>query len=165
MEWLPWSGTLPDMVDSLRLPIDEVAGLPLHPLAGHTSVVLIPLAALGLIVMASSGKRSQRYSPMVVFVGVVATVAAFISQWSGQALRSTAADAGGSEHFRYGEWLPWVAVAALALIIILALMDRQGGGKRNAVGTLLSLLSIAVALVALGAAGVVGYSGAQLVWG
>lgn len=152
------------MVDSMRFPIDEVAGLPLHPLAVHAAVVLIPLSALGLIVMASSGKRSKRYSPLVVFVGVVATVAAFISQWSGQALRSTA-DLGGSEHFRYGEWLPWVAVATLALIIILALMDRQGGGKRNAVGTLLSVLAIVVSLVAVAATVVVGYSGAQLVWG
>lgn len=159
------SGTLPDMVDSMRFPIDEVAGLPLHPLAVHAAVVLIPLAALGLIVMASSGKRSKRYSPLVVFVGVVAVAAAFISQWSGQALRTAATDPGGSEHFRYGEWLPWVAVATLALIIILALMDRQGGGKRNAVGTLLSLLAIVVSLVAIGATVVVGFSGAQLVWG
>ncbi len=149
---------------SLRSPIDEVAGLPLHPLAVHGAVVLIPLAALGLLVMASSGARSKRYSPLVVFVAVVATIAAFVSEWSGQELREQVAS-GPSEHFRYGEWLPWAAVATLVIVIILALMDRQGGGKRNAVGTIVSLLGVVVAVVAIGGTVVVGHTGAELVWG
>lgn len=150
--------------DSVRLPIDEVGGLPLHPLTVHAAVVLIPLAALGLIVMASSGARSKRYSPLVVFVGVVATVSAFLAEWSGQPLREELG-LGPSEHFRYGEWLPWAALVLLAMIIILALMDRQGGGSRNAVGTIVSLVAIVVALIAIAGTVVVGHSGAELVWG
>ncbi len=150
--------------DSVRLPIDEVAGLPLHPLTVHGAVVLIPLAALGLIVMASSGARSKRYSPLVVFVGVMGVITAFVAEWSGQPLREELG-IGPSDHFRYGEWLPWVAVALLVMIIILALMDRQGGGKRNAVGTIMSLVAIVVALVAIVGTVIVGHSGAELVWG
>lgn len=145
----------------MRLPIDEVAGLPLHPLAAHAAVVLIPLAALGLMVMASSGGRSKRYSPLVVFVGVVATVSAFLSEWSGESLRQ----GGSGQHFTYGQWLPWVATVLFAFIVILALMDRQGGGRRNAVGTIVSLAAIVVALLSIVATVAVGYTGTQLVWG
>ena len=83
-------------------PIDEIAGLPIHPLVVHAVVVLVPLAALGLIVMGSSGARSKRYSPLVVFVGFVAMVSAFIAEWTGQELREEPAS-GCVHHFDYGE--------------------------------------------------------------
>ncbi|MFN8126457.1 MAG: DUF2231 domain-containing protein [Candidatus Nanopelagicales bacterium] len=148
---------------SIRWP-DEVAGLPLHPLVVHAAVVLIPLAALGLLVMASSGARSKRYSPVIVFVAVVAALAAFVSRWSGEQLRLTEV-VRADRHFTYGAYLPWVALALMVIVIILALMDRQGGGRRNAVGTIVALLGIVVALGAIVGTVIVGHSGAELVWG
>ena len=148
---------------TIRWP-DELAGLPLHPLVVHLAVVLIPLSGLGLLVMASSGARSKRYSPLIVFVAVVAAASAFVARWSGEQLRLTQG-VRSDDHFTYGAYLPWVALALLSLIIVLALIDRQGGGRRNVVGTIVALLGVVVALVAIVGTVVVGHSGAQLVWG
>ena len=48
---------------------------------------------------------------------------------------------------------------------ILALMDRQGGGSRNTVGTLFAVLSMVVAIGATVLTVLTGHSGATLVWG
>lgn len=149
----------------VRLPLDEVAGLPLHPLVVHAVVVLVPLTALGLVVMASSGARSKRYSPAVIFVASVAALAAFLSKWSGEALRSDMEGLPASIHFQYGAALPWVALALWALVCVMALMDRQGGGSRNVVGTVFSLASMVLAFAAVVLTVLTGHAGAQLVWG
>lgn len=153
------------MRSSLELPFDEVAGLPLHPLIVHAAVVLVPLAALGLIVMATSGARSKRYSPAVVFVAVVGALASWLARLTGEELREQLGAGRPSEHYEYGELMPLVATVLLVVVIILALMDRQGGGRRNAVGTVVSLIAIVVALAAIAATVVTGHSGAELVWG
>lgn len=152
-------------VSSVQLPIDQVAGLPLHPLVVHAVVVLVPLTALGLVVMASSGTRSRRYSPAVLLVAVVAAGAAFVAMWSGQQLRRERAGLPASVHFQYGEILPWVALGLLVLVAVMALMDRQGGGHRNAVGTVFSIVAIVAAVAAVVMTVLTGHAGAQLVWG
>lgn len=148
---------------AIRWP-DEVAGLPLHPLVVHAVVVLLPLAALGIVVMASGGARSQRYSPLVVFVAVVAAITAFLARWSGEQLRAESGPA-RSTHFEYGEYLPWMAVLLLVLVSVLALMDKQSGGKRNAVGGFFALVCVLAAVGAVVLTVLVGHSGAELVWG
>lgn len=148
---------------AIRWP-DEVVGLPLHPLVVHAVVVLVPLTALGLIVMVTSGSRSTRYSPVVVFVSVAATASAFVARWSGEQLRAQRGPA-QSQHFEYGDYVPWVALGILVLVSLLALMDRQSGGKRNAVGALFAFVCVVAALGGVALTVLVGHSGAELVWG
>jgi uncharacterized membrane protein len=143
---------------------DEVAGLPLHPLVVHAVVVLIPLTALGMIVMASSGQRSKRYSPAVLFIAAAGSAAAFVARWSGGLLRAERGPA-VAQHYELGEYLPWAALGLLVMVGLLALMDRQSGGKRNAVGGFYSLTCIVAALAATGLTILTGHSGADLVWG
>lgn len=152
------------LLSAIELPIDEIAGLPLHPLIVHAVVVMVPLASLGVIVMGTSGARSKRYSPMVVFVAFVAMVSAFGARLSGEQLRDELGMR-GAQHFQYGAYLPWVAVALFACCSILALMDRQGGGRRNGVGTLFALVSMLVAVGATVFTVLTGHSGSELVWG
>ena len=45
---------------------DSVFGLPLHPLAVHAVVVLVPLAALGAVVMVVSRRLARRYGGLIV---------------------------------------------------------------------------------------------------
>ena len=62
-------------------------------------------------------------------------------------------------------YLPWVALALLSLIIVLALIDRQGAAVVKCGRHDRALLCVVVALVAIVGTVVVGHSGAQLVWG
>lgn len=148
---------------AINLPIDEVGGLPLHPLVVHAVVVLVPLAAVGLIVMASSGARSKRYSPAVMIVAGLGAASAFLAMVSGQAFRKSLGMS-KQQHFEYGEYLPWVALVLFAVIVVLALLDRQGGGKRSGLGTILAIVGMVVAIGAIVLTVLTGHSGAALVW-
>jgi uncharacterized membrane protein len=149
---------------AIKFPTDEVAGLPLHPLVVHAVVVLVPLACLGLIVMATSGARSKRYGPAVIFVGTVAALAAWFARYTGEEFRAHLGMQ-GSKHFQYGDYEPWAALAVLGFIVVLAIMDQQGGGRRNAVGSIVALVGVVLAVATTGLTVVTGYTGAQLVWG
>lgn len=143
---------------------EEVMGLPLHPLVVHAVVVLVPLAAVGTCVMASSGARSERYSPAVVFVGLMAVVSAFVARWSGQQLQPAAVSS-EIQHFQLGNYLPWMVVAFFAFIVILAVMDWQNAGSRNAVGKIFAVICVLVAAAAVVLTVMTGHTGAELVWG
>ena len=155
---------LDDLPAVLRLPIDEVAGLPLHPLVVHAVVVLLPLGAVGLIVMATSGSRSQRYSPAVLIVSGLGMLAAFTAVLSGQDFRETLG-LGKEQHFEFGEYVPWVAVALFVVTVILALLDRRSDGHRSGIGTMFAIVGMAVAVAAIVLTVLTGHTGAELVWG
>ena len=148
----------------IRFPTDEIVGLPLHPLVIHAVVVLVPLGSLGLIVMASSGARSKRYGPAVVFVAFVATLSAFFARITGETFQQQMGIQ-GADHFKYGDYEPWAALLVLVFVSLLAAMDKQGGGKRNGVGQIVALLGVLVGVGATVLTVVVGHTGAQLVWG
>lgn len=155
---------LDDIPTVLRLPIDEVVGLPLHPLIIHAVVVLVPLAAIGLIVMTTSGSRSKRYSPAVLFVSGLGALAAFTAVLSGQGFSKTLG-LSKEQHFEYGEYLQWVALALFVVTVVLALLDRQSGGHRSRIGTIIVIVGIIVALAAMTLTVLTGHTGAELVWG
>ena len=148
----------------LELPIDNVGGMPLHPLVVHAAVVLVPLAALGLIVMATSGARSKRYSPAVILVAVAGAVSAFLAMLSGEQLRDEIGMR-NQQHFEWGEYLPWAALGLMVIVLVLALLDRQSGGKRNLFTTILALVGVVVAVGTIVLTVLAGHSGAELVWG
>ena len=147
----------------LALLPDEVLGLPLHPLVVHGVVVLVPLAALGTWVMASSGRRSVRYSPAVVFVAFIAVLSAFVARWSGQQLQQELGFS-GAQHFELGNYVPWVALLLFVVIVILTFMDRQNDASRNLVGKIFALVCSLIALGAVVLVVITGHSGAELVW-
>jgi uncharacterized membrane protein len=149
---------------AVNLPIDEVAGLPLHPLVVHAVVVLVPLAAVGLIVMALSGSRSKRYSPAVLVVAGLGAASAFLAMLSGQAFAKSLG-LSNQQHFEFGEYLPWAALILFAVTVVLAVMDRQSGGNRNVLGTIVAIATIVIAVGAIVLTVLTGHSGAVLVWG
>lgn len=148
----------------LRLPIDEVAGLPLHPLVVHAVVVLLPLGAVGLIVMATSGSRSKRYSPAVLAVTGLGALAAFTAVLSGQEFRKTLR-LGEEQHFEYGEYLQWVALALFVVTATLVFLDRRSDGHRSGFGTVVAVAGMIVAVAAIVLTLLTGHTGAELVWG
>lgn len=149
---------------AVNLPIDEVGGLPLHPLVIHAVVVLVPLAAIGFVVMATSQARSTRYSPAVMIVAGLGAAAAFLAMISGQAFQKSLG-MNGQQHFEYGEYLPWVALALFVVTVVLAILDRRGGSKRTGLGITVVVIGVAISIGAIVLTVLTGHSGAALVWG
>jgi uncharacterized membrane protein len=66
--------------------MDLITGLPIHPLINHGVAVLVPLAAIGALLVILIPKLRANYSPLVLVTVLLATVSAFIATQSGEAL-------------------------------------------------------------------------------
>lgn len=141
----------------------EIGGLPLHPLVVHAAVVLVPLAALGALVVLVSGRARDRFGWLTVAAAIAAAGSAVTARLSGEAFL-LATGAGGpavDTHRMWGELAPFPAVA-LAVALPVALLARE----RSRIGWWVSAaVAAAAALVSLVLVLLTGHSGATAVWG
>ncbi len=147
----------------------EIGGLPLHPLVVHVVVVLLPLAALGLLACILRPAWSTRYGSLVLLGLLGSTVAAFVATWSGKALAATVGSPG--QHQVWGERVPWVALVLLLLgggwlVTVLRAARRPGeGGPRHTRSSIALEAGAAMAAVAtIGLVVVTGHTGATATW-
>ena len=144
---------------------DSIAGLPLHPLVVHFAVVLLPLAALVLVLLVGVPKWADRYAAVTLGVLGLGTGAALLAKQSGEALAEKMGEP--TSHASWGDLLPLIAVGLLVLGIawyVLRRRDQRGGG-RSLTTTVVSALVAVLALVVTGVTVVVGHTGAQAAWG
>lgn len=149
--------------------IDTLFGLPAHPLVVHAAVVLLPLAAIGLIVVALVPKARRHYAPVVFGLALAATIAVGLAQQSGESLEGQVKRTElVAEHTRHAEnVLPW----AIALTIVSAavaaepyLRDRLGKVSPKVVAGVLISASVITGVGATWTVIDVGHSGATSVW-
>ncbi|GDX31694.1 hypothetical protein LBMAG15_06280 [Actinomycetes bacterium] len=148
----------------MDLPLDTVFGLPVHALVVHSVVVLIPLSALGAILMACWPHFSRRFGPLVVLIALVSVGFALISKESGAYL---AARVGLPQvHSELGSSMPLIALAFFAVLLVFWLFDRGIPGNRHRPiwVRLLAVLLIALAVFATIWVIRVGHSGAEATW-
>ena len=153
----------------MELEIEELFGLPAHPLVVHAAVVLLPLAAIITLVCAAVPRARRFYGPLALGAALFAVLAVGLAQGSGEALEEQVDETElVEEHTEQGEHvLPWsiaVAVAAAAVVAIPALERRRPHLQAKTV----TVVVVAVSLVA-GAGAVwtvvdVGHSGAKATW-
>lgn len=144
---------------------DTVGGLPIHPLVVHFAVVLLPLAALALILLVMVRKWADRFGWVTLAALAVGTAAAFVARESGQSLAARVGEP--QPHATWGAVLPWLALALLvlaALWLILRRNSEDARGPRPA-ARLIGIVTALLAIVVIGATVVVGHSGAVAVWG
>ncbi|MGB7979448.1 MAG: DUF2231 domain-containing protein [Candidatus Nanopelagicales bacterium] len=148
-------------------PFDLIDGLPVHVLVVHAAVVLIPLAALGLIAMALSVRLSRHLGWLVVLGAVVATGAAVVAKESGEKFQIRVG-APGFDHNRLGDVLPIFAGVLLLATLLLWWIDRaaSSAGARGRRGLRMTVAVLAVIVAAANLVWVyrVGDSGARSVW-
>jgi uncharacterized membrane protein len=140
---------------------DTVAGLPVHPLVIHFAVVLVPLAAVGLIVSVLNKAFRTRFAFAFVVLLAVTVPLAFIAKESGEAL---AERVGISEqHETLGGTLPiWVAVLLAMSVVWLVIARRDGSVLvRRILGGVVVFTAVQTIVVTL----LVGHSGAEATWG
>jgi phosphoglycerol transferase MdoB-like AlkP superfamily enzyme len=155
------------------LALDSLFGLPAHIFLVHIPVVLIPLGALGAVLMLWPRLRSV-IGWWVCGVLVVAGIATQLAITSGKSLKEYVQETNlVREHTRIGENIrPWLLLLFLALVGVM-LVDRavrrraerpEGRDLLQVAGIVLSALSIVFAAVSVYWVYRIGHSGSKAVW-
>jgi Kef-type K+ transport system membrane component KefB len=155
--------------------METIFGLPAHALLVHIPVALIPLSALGAVVIALSERWRERIGWVVVGVAGFATIASQLAVSSGEELQE-ALDAEGAlveRHAELAETFFWVALVFFAIVLALMVWDtlrrrRMARGEPADTGRVLGIVLSVLVIVASIGVGVrvyqVGHSGAKAVW-
>ena len=139
---------------------ETIGGLPLHPLVVHAAVVLLPLSALGLLVLLVVPRWRRTYGWLVLIGLFASTVAAWVAKESGENLaRSLGVPA---EHAEWGDRI--VPIAALLFVAAALWFWRVRKGATGALTTINALIAAALAVIAIIVIVVVGHTGAQAAW-
>ena len=84
--------------------IEEVFGLPAHPLVVHAAVVLLPLAAVVTLVCAAVPRARRSYALVALGLALVAVVAVGLAQGSGNLmLRAMVGDVADQDRLKTGQ--------------------------------------------------------------
>jgi cytochrome b involved in lipid metabolism len=153
-------------------PLDTFNSLPAHPLLVHAPVVLIPLCAIGVVVLALVPRWRRKYGALLLIGLAVAAGSAMLAKESGEAL---AARVGEPErHAELGDILPWIVVALFAITAVwLTIAWRNGRPDPDnpevprgsgPFQILFGILAVIAAVLAVVWVYLVGDSGAKAVW-
>ena len=145
--------------------MDLIMGLPVHPLINHVIAVLVPVSALGVILLIIFPKLISAYSPLILVTLLTSTVAGFIAENSGQALANRVGYPG--DHVEQGERLSKVILIFTILYLLWFLINKNiinlsKGRKLVDIG--LKTLLIITALTSSWLTFLVGHSGAAATW-
>lgn len=146
---------------------DEVNGLPLHPLAVHAAVVLVPLSALlGVLYVVPRTRAWARWPFLLVALAAVPSV--FVARESGSELKG-ALSLGGealdlvNEHEDRATLLFYLVIGYAVVAVIAFVADRSRGISK-AMTQLISVLVIVGALAVAYQTYRVGDIGSRAVW-
>jgi uncharacterized membrane protein len=153
--------------------LTSLFGLPAHPLLVHIPVVLIPLCAVGAVLMCWPRVRSS-LGWWICGLLVVTGIATQLAISSGHSLEDHVRDSQlVHEHTRIGENIrPWLLLMFVALVGVM-LVDRvrrrrkDEDGRRDpllAAGVALAVLSIVFSAVSVYWIYRIGHSGSKAVW-
>lgn len=146
---------------------DLVFGLPVHPLAVHAPVVLVPLSCVGVLVYAFVPRwRWALRWPLLVVVtlGAISTPAAY---FSGETFQERLGLEGSRAVQRHAEFGQWALIAVFIWWLVVTFLLVRTGSTRSREPrppTPLLVAAVILSLVSIGAIVVTGHSGASSVW-
>jgi len=146
---------------------DTILGLPVHALVMHVVVVLVPLAAAGVVAIAAVPRWRERFGVVVLAIATAGLAAVPVATRSGGKLEDRLGASGVvarqiNHHQEWGQRVIWPTLAMWLLAVVLVLMDRQGRQ-----GTAVKVVAVLAALAAIAAATAVtitGHLGSTAVW-
>ncbi len=140
--------------------LDTFGGLPVHPLAVHGAVVLLPLSALALALLIFVPKWRTNFFPLTLIGLGLSTVFTYIAKESGEALGERVGEP--QTHEALGTILFPASVGLLALGVAFYFLQRKERPKwqlQAAAGLALAGIISVSALTYF-----VGHSGAEATW-
>ena len=166
--------------------MDTIFGIPAHPLFVHLPVVLIPLAAVGVIIMVIRPSWWERYKWATLTIAGVGMVGAIIAAGTGEELEEAVEDTAPRQllraHVEAGEVsrtvsIVFFAVLVAAIVVLPWWMKRRwnatsagvvgattGGSSPKWLRRFVSLVLVATALGASWTVYDAGHTGAKSVW-
>ena len=150
--------------------LDTLFGLPAHPLLVHVPVVVMPLTALGLVVMALSPSWRARIGWLVVVGTFLDGIAVQLAMSSGEALQDHVGERALVQH--HAELADLLRPLALLLFLValgLMLLDRRRArpgapALPSWVGPVVAVVAVLAAIGSVVQMTRVGHSGADAVW-
>lgn len=147
---------------------ETIGGIPLHPLVVHAVVVLIPLAAIGVIAISVVPKWRSRFGSLVVAITAFATAMVPIATSTGEELEERVGESElVEEHAELGETVLYTAIPLLILSVALWWLGRRAQRDAPAprwLNLFVPIVAVLVAAVAIVQMVLVGHSGAESVW-
>ena len=139
-------------------------GLPVHPLIIHATVVIVPAAALAVVLAAVLPRFRAWAGPLPMVLSVVGLVLAPLSTSSGESLEHQVGEGSlVARHAELGDTLVWVMVP---LTVVAAAMwwfgRRPGTGKVWMAG--ISVVAVLAAAGTVVDVALIGHSGAKAAW-
>jgi cytochrome b involved in lipid metabolism len=145
--------------------MDLITGLPIHPLINHGVVVLVPLAAIGALLVIFIPKLRTTYTPLVLVTLLLATISTFIATQSGEALSARVGLP--NAHATQGERLSYVVLAFAILFTIWFALERSNRIKEVFASLLKKVLKVVIPIASISSfvlTVLVGHSGAEATW-
>ena len=145
--------------------MDLITGLPIHPLINHGVAVLVPLAAIGALLVIFIPKLRLNYSPVVLVTVLLATVSAFIATQSGEALAERVGLP--NAHATQGERLSYVVLAFAILFSTWFALEKSERTRERVANLGKRVLKVVIPITAISSfvlTILVGHSGAQATW-
>lgn len=152
---------------------DSIAGLPLHPLLVHATVVIVPAAAFAVFLAAVWPRFRQWAGLLPLALAVTGLILDPLSTSSGESLQHQVGESALiGKHSQLAEGLlPWMIV----LVVMAAGLygwywrgnRRNAGDERNSrtwVPVVISLLAVVAAVGTTVQVGLIGHSGAKASW-
>lgn len=151
------------------------AGLPLHVLVVHAVVIVVPVAAI-VVLLAAVWPRVRRWLGLLTpILGILASVVTLIAKEAGEWLQARVPDTPLiSEHASLGSTLlPWtLALSALSVVVYVwyRVVERRGGQAtpsrmtRRVVAVILAIAAVIVVPAGIITTVVIGESGSRAVW-
>ena len=153
--------------------MDNITGIPAHPLIVHAVVVLVPLTAVGAVLVAV-WPWARAHVGWLVAAGAVLDVALVpLATGSGESLEERVPETALTEtHTEMGGQLtPWVvalAVGVVAVMVLVRAVARSPGARPAWAAPWLATVVAGVTIVAASGAMVqvvrIGHSGAKASW-
>ena len=160
--------------------LDTIGGIPLHPLIVHAVVVLVPLAALLLLLAAVSPRIRHWAGLLTPITATIALVLTPLASQSGEALQRRVTESPAiEEHAELGDGLVCFVFVVAVLAWALWFLDRRARaavatrGATAADGAAVPRSPLLTAVIVLSVLAVVattvqvvriGHSGAQATW-
>jgi hypothetical protein len=146
---------------------DTITGLPVHALVVHAVVILVPLAAAGVVAIALVPRWRERFGTLVLLVATAGLVTVPVATRSGGELEGRIGASGIvaeqiENHQTWGERVLWPTLAMWVLAVVLVLLSRRGTTGAPLVAV--AVLAVAAAGASAGVVAKAGHLGSTAVW-
>jgi glucan phosphoethanolaminetransferase (alkaline phosphatase superfamily) len=147
----------------------EIFGIPLHPLVVHAAVIVVPLVAMGTLLIAFWPKARLRFGWLVAVFSLGGIGATVLARASGEELFESMGEEASptlSSHMSWGNQAFWPAIVmAVALFAMMLTTRGRKSEERPSVWYWVSaVVAVLAAIVSLVMIIKVGHSGATAVW-